>query len=599
MQTVPLSQLAIASINVRKTNSGAEPKFAASIRAKGVIEPLTVRKNGNGYTITNGGKRFAALTFLRDNNQEAKGERVTDSYPVPVNIRDESDAEARDTSLTTNIVRSDMHPVDLHKAFVDLITDGKTEKDLAAEYLMTDREVKQVLALGALSSKVLEAWKAGKFGAKVAEAFTLAESHKLQDKALDVVLKDKTELDLIEEPITADEVKDQFKLSPSAIGGMVEFVGVDELGKYGVKVTRDLFGTDHTVSNEKKVKELATEKANQACEDLVRSGWAWAVLENTVRDSYSYGRARGEEVKPTPAELATLAELKAKSEAIEHYGRNRFSDQAEALENEITARGFSEKQKEKAGCFVSLSTDGVLIIDYGRVKPQEAKAAAAIEKASKKVAAPKSSAEKKPNLTISNNLIAKLSQQLTAAAAEAIATNPAAALPAIVAGFASASHAKVIDVSQDRYRHKQSFAAVFETTAKLKPAEQLAALAQRASLLVNMNVSHSDRGPLRDAGSSALCEALGAPLYAALKKHFDAKDYFSSVNEHICRQKLKEMFGSAYQAKWDTEKKAPLEKIAVTKAKETGWLPPELRTSFYKGPGSASDKKTAKLKKAA
>ena len=89
LMTVPLARLSIdEAANVRKTNRGAEKSFAASIRKLGVIYPLTVRESGDGYTITDGGKRFASLQYLLK-----KGE-ITSEYPVPVNVRDEKDAGA-------------------------------------------------------------------------------------------------------------------------------------------------------------------------------------------------------------------------------------------------------------------------------------------------------------------------------------------------------------------------------------------------------------------------------------------------------------------------------------------------------------------------
>ena len=45
---VNLSELSIDPANVRKTGRGKEPKFAASIRVRGVLEPLIVRSDPKG-----------------------------------------------------------------------------------------------------------------------------------------------------------------------------------------------------------------------------------------------------------------------------------------------------------------------------------------------------------------------------------------------------------------------------------------------------------------------------------------------------------------------------------------------------------------------
>lgn len=579
MQTAPLSMLSIAEINVRKTKTGAEPKMAASIRAKGVIEPLTVRQTGEGFTITNGGKRFAALQFLRDNNEYAKGERVTDLYPVPIIVRDESDAEARETSLITNLVRADMHPVDLHQAFVDLINDGKTEKDLAAEYLMTDREVKQVLALGQLSPKVREAWKAGKIDAEIAKAFTLAPDHKSQDKTFDRLYKDAQDNRW---NIEVDDVKDAFKVDPEQVGYLVEFVGIEEYEKRGGKVRRDLFGIDHTASNEKLLHTMATEKLEAECERLKSEGWSFAVLKSSVKNDWQYGQLVAKEVEPTPEEQAQLDRLYASD----------CEQEADALSQEIAARGYTKEQMARSGCFVSVGTIGNLYVSFGKTKPSEAKAIAAEEKKASKQKDKKPGekpVEKKPNLQISQSLMHALCDQLTDAAAEVLSTNIELALPALLAGF-SCNETIQIDSPVGR---PQNFEKAFQGFRDAGQKNQIAALAKIVGGFVQIRVRNHGEPPLKDKGNLALCEALGAPLYVALKKHFDPKEYFGSVNAHICRQKLKEMFGSAYQAKWDAEKKAALEKVAITKAKETGWLPPELRTSFYPGPGAEKKRKAA------
>ena len=49
---VNLSELSIDPANVRKTGRGKEPKFAASIRVRGVLEPLIVTAKIMGRPLT-------------------------------------------------------------------------------------------------------------------------------------------------------------------------------------------------------------------------------------------------------------------------------------------------------------------------------------------------------------------------------------------------------------------------------------------------------------------------------------------------------------------------------------------------------------------
>lgn len=580
--------------NVRKTGTGADKAFIANIEAKGILVPLTVRPNGNGYLVTNGGKRLAALRAIADKQgsitvAEGKtfGTIKAANYLVPIHVRDENDADARGTSLASNIITAPMHPVDRYEAFSQMIADGATEAKLQTDFAMTEKEVKQVIALGKLSPSVRAAWREGKIGPKCAQAFTMSDSHKSQDKALKELLSHaaRSESSSLDDEEDADDIKRAFKIPQGRDGTMLEFVGIEEYEKRGGKVTRDLFGTDHIVSNDKLVKKMVDEKIDAICDDLVkRDGWAWAA--RAVKNEHEYGKAKPKPVEPTAEEAAKLESLKAIYAGTSSYDFTREQDVAQAehdeLKKEIEARGYSAEQKAKAGCIVTLSYEGFIEINYGLVKPAAKKDVEALNKIAMKEARKSTGKqkEKKPNLDISNNLMAKLAEQLTKAAAEAIATNPVVALPAVISGFLC-SYAGGCPVDVQSSRGRAAFGATFEAAMKKKPAEQLQALAQCAGPLVSISVRRLGYSPLKDPGTLAFCEALGAPLYAALKKHFDAKEYFSSVNGHICRQKLREMFGRGYQEKWETEKKGALEKIAITKARETGWLPPELRTSFY------------------
>ena len=98
MQTqteVPLSQLKSDPANVRKTDLEPTKGFVASIREQGVLEALTVRPNGEGYLVTNGGKRLAALNVL------LKDKSIAPDHPVPCVVREIDDKAARNISNFT------------------------------------------------------------------------------------------------------------------------------------------------------------------------------------------------------------------------------------------------------------------------------------------------------------------------------------------------------------------------------------------------------------------------------------------------------------------------------------------------------------------
>jgi hypothetical protein len=110
-----LSGLKIDPANVRQTDKAPDEGLLASIRAKGMLSPLTVRKNGGaGYYVTDGDKRLAALHILARDGDFDK------TKPIQCALSDDDAAAAADTSLTLNFIREDMHPVDVSEAFAQL-----------------------------------------------------------------------------------------------------------------------------------------------------------------------------------------------------------------------------------------------------------------------------------------------------------------------------------------------------------------------------------------------------------------------------------------------------------------------------------------------
>src|SRR5262245_57954451 len=108
--SIPYDQLVPSgTLNARAGDYRREgiDELAALIRAKGLIHPLTVRRNAEAgkWEVYDGGRRYAAIGKLI----EAR-DWPTDR-PVPCVVRDEDDVAAKETSLVANIAREPMHPV--------------------------------------------------------------------------------------------------------------------------------------------------------------------------------------------------------------------------------------------------------------------------------------------------------------------------------------------------------------------------------------------------------------------------------------------------------------------------------------------------------
>jgi ParB family chromosome partitioning protein len=392
---VPLNRLKFgqedgAGINARIVGrQDGIAELAANIHARGQIENLVVKACGEGfYSVSNGNRRLAAFHMIYSPDS---------SEPIRCTLRDVDEDGAFEDSLTTAVTAKQLHPVDQYEAFARLRDrQDKSVAEIANQYGMSEREVEQALALGHLSPTIRDLWRKGEIKADVAKAFTLAPDHKAQEDILAVYAERSGGIAGIEDY----DVKQSLKIGGDDTGTLVEFVGIDAYVARGGKVTRDLFGTDHQVSDPKLVKTMAAEKLKAECAALVKAGWSFAVTSDSVRSTrYDYTRLKVEPT-PTPEETQALADLNAifnpeNEVAAGYYACDRFAELTGAqqqaylayqgLERVINLRSYTPKMMASAGCFVDIDDNGFLEIEYGRVKPaQKEKAAAKVEKEERK-----------------------------------------------------------------------------------------------------------------------------------------------------------------------------------------------------------------------
>jgi ParB family transcriptional regulator, chromosome partitioning protein len=114
-----------------------------SIREQGIIQPLVVRRSGDGFEIIAGERRWRAaqLAGLKE---------------VPVVIKDATSAEAFELAIVENIQREDLNPVELAQAFERLIEErGYTQAALATRVGRDRSTVANSLRLLSLPAEIL------------------------------------------------------------------------------------------------------------------------------------------------------------------------------------------------------------------------------------------------------------------------------------------------------------------------------------------------------------------------------------------------------------------------------------------------------------
>lgn len=547
-----LSELKIDPANVRKTDTAPDEGFIASIRAKGLISPLTVRKNGDKYLVTDGGKRLAALNILAKDGEIDKSELITCVE------REDTAATAADISLTTNFIREDMHDVDVYEAFADILKSGKSAEDIAREYGLPLPTVRQYLALGALSPKVRAAWKADEFGPrgnKIAQLFTLAGDHVQQDAVFDRLKKQRK--------LNQDwEVQSAIVGNSNEAAKLVVFVGQEAYQAAGGRIVEDLFGSNHRVEDPAIAKRLADEKIQAECQRLLSDGWSWAEPLETLPQGCQHSWPRAWD----------------------------------------SANTFSKAKRKDWGLALFVGSDGKLD-EYIMQKPAQKKAAdkAAKTKAAKKAAAKGETAESEQS-HISQALTYKLSVTLTEAAAAAITGQPdlafAMALAALMSGSSNVKLSNTglgaRECEDDEWDFDKALAHVLKQT----PKQRAATFALHVGRSFSFECHHGN--PLGPESSDAhiVCDVLDAKaMNAALRDKFDAADYFASASKTIAIAALKECDPNFNTAALASMKKSEVGTTAADQAISHGWLPPELRTKHYDGPGSKAFKPKAAPKK--
>lgn len=117
-------------------------ELIASIKEKGIVQPILARRTEQGYEIIAGERRFRAAQALGIKK-------------VPVLIKDVNDSDAMELALVENIQREDLNPVEEAKAYKRLIDEFHFTQEQIAQAVGRDRtSVTNTLRLLALSGAI-------------------------------------------------------------------------------------------------------------------------------------------------------------------------------------------------------------------------------------------------------------------------------------------------------------------------------------------------------------------------------------------------------------------------------------------------------------
>ena len=275
LQHIELSKLKISPLNVRK--HGAEEDLAgmiASIKSLGVLQPLLVRPNCEGFEVIAGKRRLLACQAIAQETGKAE--------PVPCAVLEAGDdAAAIEASLAENIARLPMDEIDQYEAFAALRAQGRSNADIAAQFGVTELLVKKRLAIAELIPQILNAYRKGDIEAETLRYLTMAT--KAQQKAWFKLFRDPKEF-----APTGSRLK-------AWLFGGAEIPVSSALfppEQYDGNVVSDLFGEQQYFDDAEKFWKLQMEAVIQRQANYLEAGWGDVVIMEVGDTFYQHDKVK-------------------------------------------------------------------------------------------------------------------------------------------------------------------------------------------------------------------------------------------------------------------------------------------------------------------
>lgn len=579
--TVPLDRLDEGGDdNVRTSASKVEIEaLAASIAHRGLLQPLVVAKSGDRYRVGAGNRRLKALLLL------AKRGTLPKNHPVRVTFADPKDLH--EISLTENVMRVQLHPVDEFEAFRDLVDSGIAIATIADRFGLKERQVRQRLALGGLAPEVRKAWRDGKIGQEKAETFTLCDDHAVQRKALAAGLKNKNHWNEWEVGRILRAGREQ------ANSSAMTFVGKEAYFAAGGTLREDLFGDVVLVEDPDILSRLWSEKVESLKQELLTKGWAFAVHRSEVERSYLWARL--------PIDRWMTDEEKAAAKKGGNAGWNATQEATRRTAEDPAARAAS-------GVIIEIRHDGSVELDVLRLRPADADSDAEEESEENddidgedgdadgdfadtddgEADSADSSAPDHSGPDLPRGLSENLSDDLGDVIAECLVADPDLALRAAIAGLTASRWGSPVRLHPDGsprrklLYHDFSFDQRFVELASLDREQLLVEFAKVIAGALETRRSQAEIDPKLAGGRDALIAAIAPEAFrAAVKKAFDPTSFFNHAPGAVAKAAAEEAGAGTIKGK-----KSEMAERAAEIAAATGWLPGPLRTVHYEAPAA-------------
>ena len=174
---VPVGQIDANPNQPRKSfNAAMLDELVASVRASGVIQPVIVRRQGAGYQLIAGERRWRAA-------------RLAGLERIPAIVREATDAQSLELALIENLLREDLNPMEAAEAYQRLLAEFAWTQEELAQRIGKDRtSIANNLRLLRLPQEIQADLRAGRLTMGHARALlalaSAAEQLRLRDEIL-------------------------------------------------------------------------------------------------------------------------------------------------------------------------------------------------------------------------------------------------------------------------------------------------------------------------------------------------------------------------------------------------------------------------------
>jgi ParB family transcriptional regulator, chromosome partitioning protein len=591
---IPLVSITrLSPLNPRLDMESDVSSLAATIRARGLLQPIVVREIARAgfedqtaeYEVLDGGRRWRALRSLYLVNTDGG------SYGrVSVRVFDGSDSEAREAAIAVSVTQKPLHPVDEYEAFAALEAGGFSIADIARDFAQSETQIKQRLALGRLSPRVLALWREGTIDREQAIAFTCGPIA-AQEAVLDRLGVHNCWAMAIRRELRSNALEAH---RPEA-----KFLRANEsrlalyLQREG-RIEENLFEEGAIFLDGALARKVADELLLVEAQCVAEAeGWGGACLSNDASDPDPVGQ-----VDLTEAEDARLKEIEKERHAAAKETLAALDQEADAIAAKAILRGVPKFKRAELAVRVGLDSEGQPYFERaipmrGAAKEEDDDAGEQDEAPApkgKKARPPEPPPPPEPGANMAEQARRILDAAQLTALREATRENVNLALTIAVAALGSCRSGEAITGRAVGTSLKATIGWPFPSRSGLLcaigesrfdkalvaclKAEYPALLEALAELIAGSididKCDWKDVLPLLSAASRR------ADMPAALRAAFDYREYFLSAGKEAAVEAIRAIDGDAAANAASKLKKAALADRAAVLAKDKNWLPVEL-----------------------